>query len=379
MTVDSRIPGGSATKPFTATAAMGLVEAGLLDIDQPAYEYIDPWLANQTDRTQHRTLLQLWNGNRQILQVTTRMLMGMRSGVGDYNDAAMLNYQLENPRTDITPFEYVLNSSKDIPFTPGSRGRYSSVGYVLLGMVLSAASGASTWEALDQTSLAFRGGQFMQPSDFPGIQFMKHGLCSGVQGVAHQYVFHTHKRRRDVWGEVDIEPSCSQQSSWHQNLVATYNQPADLLAGPFSCPTAAACCAEATAIAGDSASSVWTFLPAGVQGAHEPVVNYSTCSVFASAHPLEMVRGAVTGTSLSGLMRLEDFVDLYQTSCLNGELHPCCFSSYSIAAAQFHFILSTQVGQWVILRPLLLATQAFLLRWLPDALSIQAHLLRCLR
>ena len=300
MTVDSRIPGGSATKPFTATAAMGLVEAGLLDIDQPAYEYIDPWLANQTDRTQHRTLLQLWNGNRQILQVTTRMLMGMRSGVGDYNDAAMLNYQLENPRTDITPFEYVLNSSKDIPFTPGSRGRYSSVGYVLLGMVLSAASGASTWEALDQTSLAFRGGQFMQPSDFPGIQFMKHGLCSGVQGVAHQYVFHTHKRRRDVWGEVDIEPSCSQQSSWHQNLVATYNQPADLLAGPFSCPTAAACCAEATAIAGDSASSVWTFLPAGVQGAHEPVVNYSTCIVFASAHPLEMVRGAVTGTSLNG-------------------------------------------------------------------------------
>ena len=36
-------PGGSATKPYVATAAMRLAERGLLDLDRPAHEYIDPW------------------------------------------------------------------------------------------------------------------------------------------------------------------------------------------------------------------------------------------------------------------------------------------------------------------------------------------------
>lgn len=51
MSKDSRIPGGSCTKPFTVAAVMGLVESGILDLDRPVHEYVDPWLAAQSKKT----------------------------------------------------------------------------------------------------------------------------------------------------------------------------------------------------------------------------------------------------------------------------------------------------------------------------------------
>jgi len=44
ISASSLFPSGSVTKAFTATAAMTLVEAGLLDLDEPVYKLVDPWL-----------------------------------------------------------------------------------------------------------------------------------------------------------------------------------------------------------------------------------------------------------------------------------------------------------------------------------------------
>ena len=44
--------------------------------------YVDPIL----QRTNGTTMLELWNGDATCLKITARMLMGMRSGMVDYND-----------------------------------------------------------------------------------------------------------------------------------------------------------------------------------------------------------------------------------------------------------------------------------------------------
>ena len=54
-----------------------IVAAGLVDIDAPVASYADPVLRKQNGTT----LLELWNGDRTILNVTARMLMGMRGGL----------------------------------------------------------------------------------------------------------------------------------------------------------------------------------------------------------------------------------------------------------------------------------------------------------
>ena len=51
---------------------------GEIDIDAPIAGYVDPIL----QRLNKTTLLELWKGNRTALNITARMLAGMRGGVG---------------------------------------------------------------------------------------------------------------------------------------------------------------------------------------------------------------------------------------------------------------------------------------------------------
>jgi hypothetical protein len=44
--------------------------------------YVDPILR----RTNGTSMIELWRGDATCLQITARMLMGMRSGMQDYND-----------------------------------------------------------------------------------------------------------------------------------------------------------------------------------------------------------------------------------------------------------------------------------------------------
>ena len=66
MTVSSRIPLGSDTKPFTAMSIMKLVEEGKVGLNDTIAEHVDDFL----QRTENTTLLELWQGNPFINQIT---------------------------------------------------------------------------------------------------------------------------------------------------------------------------------------------------------------------------------------------------------------------------------------------------------------------
>ena len=75
---------GSVTKLYTAVTVLQLHETGFIDIDRPVHSYIDPFLT----RTNGTTLMAIYN-NASINTITARQLMGMRSGVADYNNFAV--------------------------------------------------------------------------------------------------------------------------------------------------------------------------------------------------------------------------------------------------------------------------------------------------
>ena len=77
-------PMGSVTKLYTAVAVLQLHETGVIDIDKPVHNYIDPFLK----RTNGTTLMAIY-ANATINTITARQLMAMRSGVADYDNAAV--------------------------------------------------------------------------------------------------------------------------------------------------------------------------------------------------------------------------------------------------------------------------------------------------
>jgi len=70
----------------------------------------------------------------------------MRSGLGDYDDVGLMTKVLANPGMDITALDYIHMFEKEDPFlcNPGECERYSSNGYVFLGLLLAQQSGAKT-------------------------------------------------------------------------------------------------------------------------------------------------------------------------------------------------------------------------------------------
>jgi D-alanyl-D-alanine carboxypeptidase len=114
----------STTKPFTAMAVMLLAEDGKLSLDERAIKYL-PWLpAIYSD-------------------VTVRQLLTHTSGVNrDVRTANVDNFSLDEfkKRLAVAP----------VSFKPGERWEYANTGYILLGMIIEAASGKSYGEFLSQ-------------------------------------------------------------------------------------------------------------------------------------------------------------------------------------------------------------------------------------
>lgn len=162
--------------------ALRQVELGKLDLDKPVYTYIDPWNAKQG----RPTLKELWNGDETINQVTGRQLLGMRGGVQDYDDRFLFNWTLYHPNNDYLPQMFIENVNKTFLFPPDQGGSYSGNGYVLMGMVLSAVTGADTWDQLDQMQAAFGGPEAPQLNH---TLFMKTGACTQYPKVVHQYMY----------------------------------------------------------------------------------------------------------------------------------------------------------------------------------------------
>ncbi len=121
--LDTKFNLGSMNKMFTATAAMQLVERGVVAVDDPISRYVDEsWLPREiTDA------------------VTVHHLLTHTSDLGSYFNDTYWNSSRELYRAldDYKP----LVRGEELAFEPGSAFRYSNTGMFLLGVVIESATG----------------------------------------------------------------------------------------------------------------------------------------------------------------------------------------------------------------------------------------------
>lgn len=138
--LEDRFRIGSMSKTFVAVAALMLVEDGVFALDDPA----SAWLPDSIVQT-------IANAR----SVTIRQLLAMRSGIDDYLGTEGFWEAVEaDPRRDWAP-EDVLTYIEGVPalFAPDAEFSYSNSNYILLEMVLEAASGTGLHDLIRQRIL----------------------------------------------------------------------------------------------------------------------------------------------------------------------------------------------------------------------------------
>jgi serine beta-lactamase-like protein LACTB len=111
----------SLSKSVTATAAMKLVEAGELHLDVPIQTYCPDF-------------------PRKPWPITTRELLSHQSGIRDYrNEEETVNTKhYSSIQEALTQF-----ANDPLEFEPGTKMKYTSYGYIVLGCVIEGASGTT--------------------------------------------------------------------------------------------------------------------------------------------------------------------------------------------------------------------------------------------
>jgi CubicO group peptidase (beta-lactamase class C family) len=290
---------------------MRLAEKGVLDLDKPVAGILDPWLAAQN----LPSVAVLWGSNTEIKKVTSRLLLGMRAGFQDYHDAFLKNWTLTHPDDDFLPFELITRLNKTFIYTPDTGGSYSSDGYVLIGMVLAAITGAKDWSEFDQMAAL---GKVDPP--FNETLFMKKGKCSKYPGVLHTYTTKGGGRdeEREVpskspFGEIG-SAACSSKVYPGLSLVG------DLAGNVTQGVNVSKCCNIAFEVSKKIGSPVvlpWTF------SCPKPLCNFEpkslgNCSVFIHPTAQGSKAHAVTGVPPPPPLFPSNFTDMYELSCLNG-------------------------------------------------------------
>ena len=120
----------SITKTFTATVVLQLVGEGVLDLDDP----LEDW----------------YPGVPGGHAISIRHLLEHSSGIPDYAATVGYSYGADDPWTDEELVALV--DGEERLFEPGSSYSYSNTNYVLLGLVIVAASGVD-WRAQVETRL----------------------------------------------------------------------------------------------------------------------------------------------------------------------------------------------------------------------------------
>jgi D-alanyl-D-alanine carboxypeptidase len=124
--LDTRFRIGSMNKMFTAVATLELVEAGKLSLDDPIGRHLPDYPNEEVSS-----------------KVTVRHLLTHTGGTGD-----IFGPQFERNRLELREHsDYVkLYGSRGPSFEPGARFEYSNYGFVLLGAIIEAVSGASYYD-----------------------------------------------------------------------------------------------------------------------------------------------------------------------------------------------------------------------------------------
>jgi peptidoglycan/LPS O-acetylase OafA/YrhL/CubicO group peptidase (beta-lactamase class C family) len=133
MQTDTRVRIGSLSKMFTAVAVLQLVEEGTLQLDAP----VSQWLPELLPAGE---------------QITIRNLLQHTSGLYDYlEDRKFVSEAYSDPNRIWQPEELVNYAIQFPPvFAPGAENSwdYSNTNYVLLGMVIEAATGNTLQQEL---------------------------------------------------------------------------------------------------------------------------------------------------------------------------------------------------------------------------------------
>jgi D-alanyl-D-alanine carboxypeptidase len=134
---DMHFRAASIAKIFTAAAVCRLAEEGRLAVRDP----VERWL--------HRRYLDRMADYRRI---TLGLLLSHRSGIADYDESAIMALQQSGQALAVTPDFAILRGLERGPLYPPDGGHtYSNVNYLLLALVIDAASGTSYEEYLRRT------------------------------------------------------------------------------------------------------------------------------------------------------------------------------------------------------------------------------------
>jgi CubicO group peptidase (beta-lactamase class C family) len=134
---------GSISKPITAVAAMQLAEQGRLDPDAPVQKYVPAF-------------------PRKPWPVTPRALLGHLSGIRHYRNPEEL-LSTRHYRDLIEPLK--IFADDPLEFEPGTKFRYTTYGYNLLGAVVEAASGMPFMDYLRKHVIEPAGAERIQADD----------------------------------------------------------------------------------------------------------------------------------------------------------------------------------------------------------------------
>ena len=173
MTVDTRMPAGSVGKTFVAATAIGLAQDGKLSLD----DKIQKWLGEQS-----------WFSDLPNAQeITIRHLLMHRSGLVDHiyepawiDKARQMVKNLDNdPDAYFKPVELVQFVLKRKPLFPAGQGfKYTDTGYILLGMIIERAGGASYYNQVRQRFLNPLKLTLTEPADHRDITNLAAGYLS---------------------------------------------------------------------------------------------------------------------------------------------------------------------------------------------------------
>mmetsp|Transcript_2410 Transcript_2410/g.4148 ORF Transcript_2410/g.4148 Transcript_2410/m.4148 type:complete len:446 (+) Transcript_2410:140-1477(+) len=169
---DDKYAWGSVTKSLTGASIMRLVSQGKLSLDDHVDKLVDPMLASMAkqDPTQNVSSLADLFGADHASEVTVRALLGMTSGIPDFDTATPcikpgcvasdpLRQTLYNQSNhSFSPMELITEPwvagqwkrCRQLPIGPLKHVCYSSTNFILLGFILARFAGKDTWQALDQ-------------------------------------------------------------------------------------------------------------------------------------------------------------------------------------------------------------------------------------
>jgi CubicO group peptidase (beta-lactamase class C family) len=182
ITTTDQLMWGSITKMYTASSILHLVDSGALALTDPAYVHADRALARM-NRTSMRSLF-----GPSVANVTVAHLLGMQSGIYDFDDDYTRRFCNLHPDVDVSPLDDVWFASsrgKKQPLYPaGTKQDYSSTNYELLGIILAGFANASAWDTFDQRGAVFKTEALQRR--FARTHFALHGPCLNFTRV-HGY------------------------------------------------------------------------------------------------------------------------------------------------------------------------------------------------